>query len=302
VVESIAGSHVGVRGTMKRKGFAENGRSSREEEQRLLLQAREGDPRAVRRLLERLSPPIYRFGRSFCRDTDDAEDVMQEVLVSLVRSLPSIRGDSSLTTWAYTVARRACQRQRRRASRTVPVASESREEPRLEPLAGPSHDPSQELERRELEWALREAIRVLPPAYREAVILRDLEGLSAREAARVLGVTERALKSRLHRARLSLRDVLAPRFGGRPGLRHGRSCAETGRVLNRYLDGELDRRACVAMQAHVEACPACGLACRALRDALDLCRRPGARRLTPESRESLRLAIRGALEEIEASR
>lgn len=287
---------------MTRKGFAENGRTSREEEQRLLLQAREGDPRAVRRLLERLSPPIYRFGRSFCRDSDDAEDVMQEVLVSLVRSLPSIRGDSSLTTWAYTVARRACQRQRRRASRSVPTAFESGEEPRQEPLAGPSHDPALELERRELERALREAIRALPPAYREAVILRDLEGLSAREAARILGVTERALKSRLHRARLSLRDVLAPRFGGRPGLRHRPSCAETGRVLNRYLDGELDRRACVAMQAHVEACPACGSACRALRDALDLCRRPGSRRLPPEARESLRRAIRGALEEIEASR
>lgn len=259
----------------------------------------------MRRLLERLSPPIYRFGRSFCRDTDDAQDVMQEVLVSLVRTLPTIRGESSLTTWAYTVARRACQRQRRRAG---PRAAESRRqngedaEAEALPTHDPAHDPVLELERRELEGTLRDAIRSLPPSYREAVILRDLEGLSARDAAKVLGVNERALKSRLHRARLSLRDALAPRFGGRPSSRHGRSCAETGRMLNRYLDGELDRKACEAMQAHVEACPACGTACRALRDALDLCRRPGARRLPPEARESLRRAIRGALQEIEASR
>jgi RNA polymerase sigma-70 factor, ECF subfamily len=292
---------------MAAKGFAKSEAGSRratspqEEERRLLTEAREGDPRALRRLLERLSPPIYRFGRSFCGDDDDAQDVMQEVLVSLVRSLPSIRGDSSLTTWAYTVARRACRRQRRRSDRGTDGLP-GRDAANAEGLPAPSDgsDPAADLERRELAAALADAVRQLPPAHREAVILRDIEGLRAREAARVLGVTERALKSRLHRARLALRDALAPRFGGRPRARHGRSCGETGRLLNRYLDGELNRAACKAMQAHLEACPACGRACRALRGALDLCRRPGARRLGPEARESLRTAIRGALEEIGA--
>lgn len=289
---------------MASKGFPKNGdASSRAEERQLLLEAREGDARALRRLLERLSPPIYRFGRSFCGDSDDAQDVMQEVLVSLVRSLPSIRGGSSLTTWAYTVARRACRRQRLRATRGGAAprrgagpANGNGTSP--EPAAPLSADPAHETERRELERALEEGIRALPPAHREAVILRDVEGLSAPQAAQVLGITERALKSRLHRARLALRDALAPHFGGRPGQAHGRSCAETGRLLNRYLDGELTRRACEAMQAHVEACPACGSACRALRDALTLCRRPGPRRLAPETREQLRRAIRGAIAEI----
>ncbi|MGE5178163.1 MAG: sigma-70 family RNA polymerase sigma factor [Bacteroidota bacterium] len=297
---------------MTEKGFAENGRNgarasgqagvngrgfSRDEERKLLLEAREGDPRALRRLLERLSPPIYRFGRSFCRDSDDAEDVMQEVLVSLVRSIPTIRGGSSLTTWAYTVARRACHRQRRRAGRAGPAAPA----PELPEPESPAPDPGAEMERRELETALRDAIRTLPPAYREAVVLRDLEGLPAREAARILGVSERALKSRLHRARIALRDRLAPRFGSRPEAAHRPGCAEAGRLLNRYLDGELDRRACAAMQVHVDACPSCGAACRALRDALAFCKRPGARRLPPGARESLRRAIRGALDEIAAT-
>jgi RNA polymerase sigma-70 factor (ECF subfamily) len=284
---------------MAEKGFAKSGATARAEERRLLLEAREGDPRALRRLLERLSPPIYRFGRSFCRDSDDAQDVMQEVLVSLVRSLPSIRGGSSLTTWAYTVARRACRRQRLRAERNGRgVAGNGGLHAGAEPAAPLSTDPANETERRELERALGRAIGELPPAYREAVILRDVEGLSAPEAARVLGVSERALKSRLHRARLALRDVLAPHFGGVPRARHAPSCVRTGLMLNRYLDGELTRAACEAMQTHVEACPACGTACRALREALTLCRRPGSRRLSSETREQLRQAIRGALEEI----
>lgn len=309
---------------MPGKGFAKNGDlSGRAEERRLLSEAREGDPRALRRLLERLTPPIYRFGRSFCRDTDDAKDVMQEVLVSLVRSLPTIRGGSSLTTWAYTVARRACLRQRLREARggvgprragarrgDVARRGQARRgamaasggEPNGQEAAAPlSSDPANETERRELERALEAAIHALPPGYREAVILRDVEGLSAADAARVLGITERALKSRLHRARLALRDVLAPYFGGRAKAVHARSCADTGRLLNRYLDGELTRAACEEMQAHVEGCPACGTACRALREALTLCRRPDSRRLPAETKERLRRAIRGALEEIRAS-
>jgi anti-sigma factor RsiW len=71
--------------------------------------------------------------------------------------------------------------------------------------------------------------------------------------------------------------------------------------LNRYLDGELSRSACEAMQTHVEGCPACGSACRALREALTLCQRPGSRRLPRETKEQLRRAIRGAIEEIAVS-
>jgi RNA polymerase sigma-70 factor (ECF subfamily) len=195
------------------------------------------------------------------------------------------------------VARRACRRQRLRAERNGAGAGNGGL-PQSEPTAPLSADPANETERRELERALSRAIGELPPAYREAVILRDVEGLSAPEAARVLGVSERALKSRLHRARLALRDVLAPHFGGGSRARHAPSCVRTGRLLNRYLDGELNRAACEAMQAHVESCPACGTACRALREALTLCRRPGSRRLSSETREALRRAIRGAIEEI----
>jgi RNA polymerase sigma-70 factor (ECF subfamily) len=268
---------------------------ARDEERRLLREAREGDPAALRRLLERVSPPIYRFGRGFCGDAEDAKDVMQEVLISLVRSLPSIRGDSSLTTWAYTVARRACARQRRREK------EHGLREPEavLERMPAPdetSPDPSRQVEKHEVESAVRDAILLLPPSHREAIILRDLEGMSARDAARILHVSERALKSRLHRARLAVRDALARNLGeaspGVPG-----SCPDAGRLLSRYLEGELNASSCASMEAHLHTCRSCGRACRALKRSLTLCRRYGSRPISAAARESLRSAIRGVIAE-----
>src|SRR5512140_652086 len=75
------------------------------EERRLLAAARGGDARALTALVEALAGPAYRFGRAFCRNPHDAEDVMQDVLASLVRAFDTFRGTSSLTTWAYVVAR-----------------------------------------------------------------------------------------------------------------------------------------------------------------------------------------------------
>jgi RNA polymerase sigma-70 factor, ECF subfamily len=269
---------------------------TRQEERLLLRDAREGDSAALRRLLERLSPPIYRFGRGFCGDTEDAKDVMQEVLVSLVRSLRSIRGDSSLSTWAYTVARRACARQRRRRGDRGRLERDTALE-RMAEQESSSPDPSRDAERHELESAVREAILLLPVPQREAIVLRDLEGVSAREAARILRVSERALKSRLHRARLSVRDALARSLGeveprGIPG-----ACPDAGRVLSRYLEGELTARTCASMEQHLRTCRSCGRACRALKRSLTLCRRYGSRPLSSSARETLRGAIRGAIAE-----
>jgi RNA polymerase sigma-70 factor (ECF subfamily) len=299
-----------VRGTKPGKGFAREPGTA-EDERRLVEEARRGDSRALRMLLERVSPPIYRFGRSFCRDSDDAEDVLQEVLVSLVRSLPGFRGDASLTTWAYTVARRACRRQRLRQARSAlrPQRSPGPDGHAAAAMNGspadvadPGVDLERDAERGEIRAALRAALFELPPAYREAVILRDLEGLPAREAARVLGVGERALKSRLHRARLALKSALAPRFSpeAAPGSR-ARDCAEAGRAMNRYLDGVIDARACAAMRAHMRSCESCGDACRALQRALRLCGTKRERAIPRAAREPLRRAVRAAVLEISAS-
>jgi len=253
----------------------------------------------MRRLLERMSRPIYRFGRGFCRNPEDAEDVMQEVLASLVRSLPSFRGDASLTTWAYTVARNACIRQRRRFGREAVSlddsdAGGSRAATLL--LADGSADPEQAMLRREIDSALQIALATLPVSQREAVLLRDVEGLPLPEVARVLRVGERAAKARIHRGRASLRSALAVLRPGEDGERaRPRGCPDTARLLSRYLEGELDASRCASIARHVAGCPSCGRACRELRRSLGACRRYGGRPVPARVRDGIRRSIAAVL-------
>jgi RNA polymerase sigma-70 factor (ECF subfamily) len=169
----------------------------------------------------------------------------------------------------------------------------------LERMSAPdetSPDTSRQVEKHEVESAVRDAILLLPPSHREAIVLRDLEGISARDAARVLRVSERALKSRLHRARLAVRDALARSLGeASPGVRG--NCPDAGRLLSRYLEGELNASTCSSMEAHFHTCRSCGRACRALKRSLTLCRRYGSRPISAAARESLRSAIRGVIAE-----
>jgi RNA polymerase sigma-70 factor (ECF subfamily) len=282
-------------------GPAERERLPRSEERALLSAARAGDRRAMRRLLERVSRPIYRFGRGFCRNAEDAEDVMQEVLATLVRSLRSFRGDASLTTWAYTVARNACIRQRRKFRREIlsldeaGVASPDGEQPDLAGAPGDG-DPERELLRREIGSALRSALASLPEAPREAVLLRDVEGLSMPEVARVLRVGERAAKARVHRGRAMLRAALASLHqDGAPEKPKRRGCPDTARLLSRYLEGDLDASRCASLARHVAGCDACGRACRALQRSLGACRRYGRRPVPARVREGIRRAIASVL-------
>ena len=183
-------------------------------DERLLAAARAGDKQALEALLERHQEQVYRFGMKMCRDPEDARDVLQDTLLAMARSVRDFRGASSLSTWLYTVARSFCIKKRRRSkfapeeerSLESDVASEAKR------LAAPGDHPDDALAGREVERALEQAIGALEPTYREVLLLRDVEGLSASEVAEVLGVSVQAVKSRLHRARQKLRDALAPHF------------------------------------------------------------------------------------------
>ncbi len=272
------------------------GRLSRAEERRLLAAARAGDGRALNRLLSLLSGAVYRFGRGFCGDPHDAEDVAQVTLAALARSLRQYRGESSLTTWAYTVARNACTRQRRRSAR-APARLESLEgaasgeSPALQ-VADPRDDPHRALERRELRDALQRSIHALPPSQREVLVLRDVEGLPASEVGRILHLSERAVKSRLHRARVSLREMLAPHVVPAAAPARAAGCPDTVRLVSRFLEGDLDAEACARLEAHVKGCPDCGAACDTLRAALVTCRAWRGEKVPERVRDSLRQAIR----------
>jgi RNA polymerase sigma-70 factor (ECF subfamily) len=241
--------------------------------------------------------PAYRFGRGFCRDEHDAQDIVQEVLASLVRSLRTFRGDASLSTWAYVVARNACGRRRRRE------ATRSRREASLDSGPGvesvaravpdPGDGPERHMEARETREILDRSLRRLPVPQREVLILRDVEGLSAPEVGRILGLGERAVKSRLHRARVALRAMLAPylRDGSAAAAGSGR-CPDTALLLSRHLEEDLDAKTCARLEAHVESCAACDAACETLLAALRECRRCRAATLPPAVREAVRDAAR----------
>lgn len=291
-----------VRQALK-NGGARDGRHAerRARERRLLASARAGDPRATRELLDDVSPVVYRFGRSFCRDPHDAEDVMQDVFAALTRSLDSFRGDASLTSWAYVVAQRACARRRRRPKSAVSMTSldRAREDGGAGEIPDERTDPARIAETQELRAVLEDAIRELPGPQRDVLMLRDVEGVPAGEVARMLGIGERAVKSRLHRARLAIRARVA-------AYRHGllaprpRGCPDTPALLSRFLEGEIGAAECARIERHVSDCGWCRGACTALSDTLRACRRLGTAPVPRAMQVRLRRAVRTAIAHREA--
>lgn len=266
----------------------------------LLTAARRGDVAALEALLVRYQPHVYRFGLRMCGNVDDAGDVVQESLLSMARSLPAFRGDASVSTWLYTIARRACMRKRRR-SKFAPAREESIDAPGVDAgqlLADPAANPEQAASDRELQAALAHAIDALDPLRREVLVLRDVEGLSAPEVATVLGISVDAVKSRLHRARVAVRRQLAPLLGspvtsGGPGIdtSSGSMCPDVLMLFSRHLEGDIDPEACAAMEAHLAQCRRCRGVCESLRHTLAVCRQLP----TPEVPASIAAAVKADL-------
>lgn len=262
------------------------------EERRLIDAAREGNRQALEQVTLRVAGSLYRYGRGFCRDPHDAEDVMQDALVALISSLERYRGDGSLSSWAYVVARNACARRRKRDARHEALDRDDGEPAREIPdtVAGPEHT----VERRELHEALEREIAALPDPLRDVLVLRDVEGLSAAQVGERLGLGERAVKSRLHRARLALRAKLAHHVVPKPPPRKP-GCPDSARLFSRFLEGELDAGACARLQEHVSGCAACSSDCEMLREALGECEACRNAPAPPQVHEAVRAALRDVL-------
>jgi RNA polymerase sigma-70 factor (ECF subfamily) len=150
---------------------------------------------------------VYRFGLQVCRTTEDAEDAVQETLWAATRAIRAFRGTaSSIASWLFTMVRRECLRlidgHKRR-----PAGLDGGEDG----LPGDIIDPENAVAVRRRTELLAEALARLDPLHREVILLRDVRELSAPEAAARLGISVEALKSRLHRARVNLRDYVLRR-------------------------------------------------------------------------------------------
>ncbi len=262
----------------------------------LLTAARGGNKAALEKLLERHQAQVYRFGMKMCRDPEDAQDVLQETLLAMARGVHDFRGASSISTWLYTVARSFCIKKRRR-SKFAPEgpARDASESSEAAALPDPARAPDEALAGKQIEQALERAIRTLDPMYREVLLLRDVEGLTAPEVAEVLGITAQAVKSRLHRARVSVRDSLAPMLGIPDEAQEASStCPDVLTMFSQHLEDEISAEVCSAMERHLAGCPRCRDACDSLKRTLALCHAAGPATEVPPS---IQAAVRRALQD-----
>jgi RNA polymerase sigma-70 factor (ECF subfamily) len=262
-------------------------------ERALLERAREGDRRAMDALLLKLEPSVYKFGLKMCRDEESAREVLQETLLATVRNIGTFRGDSSLSTWMYAVARSACVRHRRR-SKFAPQSLEPLDVVAEDATAAEEHGherPDQSFERAEVRGKLEEAIRSLEPIYGRVLLLRDVEGLSTIEVAEALEVSVEAVKSRLHRARARMREALAPVLEA--PVPAGPSCPDVVQLLSSRLEGDLTPAHCAELERHLASCAHCAEVSHALRAELRACRTMGrGEPPTAQVREAVRAAAR----------
>jgi RNA polymerase sigma-70 factor, ECF subfamily len=172
----------------------------------VLEAARAGDRAALDRLVVAHRNGVYRYGLQVCRTTEDAEDAVQETLWAATRAIKTFRGTAtSIASWLFTIVRRECLRLLE-DHRHDPVALD--EELNAKPG---DDDPERLLEAQRRAELLAGALADLDPLHREVILLRDIQELTAPEAAARLGISIDALKSRLHRARVSLRDIVSRR-------------------------------------------------------------------------------------------
>jgi RNA polymerase sigma-70 factor (ECF subfamily) len=264
----------------------------------LLEAARAGDRAALEQLLARHQGRVYRFGLKMCRDPEDAKEVLQDTLLAVARNLKDFRGASSVSTWLYTIARSFCIKRRRR-SKFAPEQEESLDmgpEGEATQLADPARGPDESLAGRQIEAALEQAIGGLDPMYREVLVLRDVEGLSAPEVAEVMGLTVEAVKSRLHRARVAVREKVAPLLGvPEPAVPLAAACPDVIALFSRHLEGEISTDVCAEMERHLAACPRCRARCDSLQKTLVLCRSSPAPEVPGPVQQSVREALRRLL-------
>jgi RNA polymerase sigma-70 factor (ECF subfamily) len=189
-------------------------------EAELLVDLRAGEPAAYRHLVELNSANIYNLSLKLLGDEQEAEDVLQETFLNAFKAIDRFEGRSQLSTWLYRIAYNASlMRLRKREQMTTFSLDEhlgkAGEERVSRPLVDWSKMPDDQLLTTEARQEMDKAIAELPETLRSAFVLRDIQGLSGQETAEVLGITVQAVKNRLHRARLRLRERLSSYFSER---------------------------------------------------------------------------------------
>jgi RNA polymerase sigma-70 factor (ECF subfamily) len=186
------------------------------DESALVARAQAGDTNAFSELVEHYDRRVFRMAKQITQNDDDAEDVLQETFLKAYTHLGDFHGNSKFYTWLVRIAvnEALMKLRKRRSDRTVPLDEpiDTGEDEVVREIAVWDQSPEDSYSREELGQVLDQAIQGLKPAYRTVFILRDIEELSIEETAEALGLSISAVKSRLLRARLQLREKLTRQF------------------------------------------------------------------------------------------
>jgi len=187
-----------------------------DDEAAVVAQARLGNANAFNELLRRYERKIFRLAMHITQNREDAEDVLQESFLKAYEHLDQFQGQSKFYTWIVRIAvNQALMKLRKRKSdRSVSLDDtvDTGEDTIVREIAAWDENPEQKYSREELSQILTSAVDGLAPIYRAVFVLRDIDGLSTEEAAEALDLTVPAVKSRLLRARLQLREKLTRYF------------------------------------------------------------------------------------------
>ena len=186
------------------------------EELALVAKAQAGDAQAFTDLVNRYERKIYRIAKHITQNDEDAEDVLQETFLKAYEHLSGFQGNSKFYTWIVRIAvnESLMKLRKRKGDRTVPLDEpmDTGEEMVTREIAVWEDNPEQRYSREEIQDILERAVESLKPDFRTVFTLRDIEELSTEETAEALGISVPAVKSRLLRARLALREKLTRQF------------------------------------------------------------------------------------------
>lgn len=167
-----------------------------------------GEPESFERFVEHFRSKIFHYSLMMCGHPEDAEEVAQETLLKVFQNFDHLREPEHVRAWVFRIAKNACLMQRRKSVFAPEHELSVDELAPSQEITDSTQLPEDELQRAEVRAVLHQVITELPPAYRCVVLLRDIEQLSTEETAQILDLTTEAVKTRLHRARLAMREKL----------------------------------------------------------------------------------------------
>lgn len=189
-----------------------------------------GDAAAFDRFVEHFRSKIFQYSWLMCGHREDAEEVAQEALLKVFQNFDQLKEPERVRPWVFRIAKNECLMKRRKSTfapdrelsldELMPAKSHEDGHMKLQ-IADWSVLPDDQLLQSEMKGMLTQAIRELPEIYRSVILLRDMEELSTQETAKILDLTEDSVKTRVHRARLALRQKLDQHLRAKEGVADG---------------------------------------------------------------------------------